>query len=58
MEDMDLKGFSGRVRLFPLPGVAVFPHVVAPLHIFEPRYRRMTADALDGDRLHLPLTSR
>lgn len=51
MDDMDLKGFSGRVRLFPLPGVAMFPHVVAPLHIFEPRYRKMTADALAGDRL-------
>lgn len=51
MDDMDLKGFSGRVRLFPLPGVVMFPHVVAPLHIFEPRYRRMTADALEGDRL-------
>ena len=48
---MDLKGFSGRVRLFPLPGVVMFPHVVAPLHIFEPRYRRMTSDALDDDRL-------
>lgn len=48
---MDLRGFVGRVRLFPLPGVVVFPHVVAPLHIFEPRYRRMTADALGDDRL-------
>ncbi|WP_337176936.1 LON peptidase substrate-binding domain-containing protein [Paludisphaera sp.] len=51
MDDMDLKGASGRVRLFPLPGVVMFPHVVAPLHIFEPRYRRMTEDALAGDRL-------
>lgn len=51
MDDLDLKGFSGRARLFPLPGVVLFPRAVAPLHVFEPRYRRMTADALAGDRL-------
>ena len=51
MDDLDLSHFSGRVRLFPLPGVVLFPHVVAPLHIFEPRYRAMTEDALAGDRL-------
>src|SRR5262249_31343099 len=28
-----------------------FPHVMQPLHIFEPRYRQMAADALEGDRL-------
>ena len=51
MDDLDLKGFSGRVRLFPLPGFVMFPHTVAPLHIFEPRYRAMTEHALEGDRL-------
>lgn len=45
-----LVNFSGRVPLFPLPDVAFFPHVLLPLHIFEPRYRQMTADALDGER--------
>jgi uncharacterized protein len=44
-------GFAGTVRLFPLPNVVLFPQVVAPLHIFEERYRRMTADALARDRL-------
>ncbi len=39
------------LRLFPLSGVVFFPHSVLPLHIFEPRYREMTEDALDGDRL-------
>jgi Lon protease-like protein len=39
------------LRLFPLSGVVFFPHCVLPLHIFEPRYRQMTEDALDGDRL-------
>jgi Lon protease-like protein len=41
----------GMVPLFPLPGVVLFPHAQLPLHIFEPRYRRMTADALASDRL-------
>lgn len=43
--------FSGAVRLFPLPNAVLFPHVLLPLHIFEPRYIEMTRDALDGDRL-------
>src|SRR5262245_64124765 len=47
----ELTGFDGTVRLFPLPNVVLFPHVVQPLHIFEPRYRQMTADALDSNRL-------
>jgi uncharacterized protein len=38
------------VPLFPLPNVVLFPRAVLPLHIFEQRYREMTADALDGDR--------
>jgi len=36
--------------LFPLAGPALFPHCVAPLHVFEPRYRALTADALAGER--------
>ena len=43
--------FSGRIRLFPLPNLVVFPHVMQPLHIFEPRYRAMLEEALAGDRL-------
>src|SRR5439155_19684170 len=46
-----LNQFGGVARLFPLPNVVLFPHVVQPLHIFEPRYRQMTADALEDDRL-------
>lgn len=37
--------------LFPLPTTVLFPTVFLPLHIFEPRYRDMVADALAGDRL-------
>jgi hypothetical protein len=29
----------------------LFPNVFLPLHIFEPRYRDMVADALEGDRM-------
>ena len=36
--------------LFPLPNVVLFPGMLLPLHIFEPRYRAMTADALEADR--------
>jgi hypothetical protein len=39
------------IPLFPLPNVVLFPSVCLPLHIFEPRYREMVADALDGDRM-------
>jgi len=46
-----LRGFSGRVRLFPLPNLVLFPHVMQPLHVFEPRYRELLEDALAGDRL-------
>ena len=47
----DLQNFDGTTRLFPLPNLVLFPFVIQPLHIFEPRYRQMTADALAGDRL-------
>jgi len=39
------------IPIFPLPNVVMFPNVFLPLHIFEPRYREMVADALEGDRL-------
>jgi uncharacterized protein len=41
---------SRRIPLFPLPGVVLFPGTLLPLHIFEPRYRAMVADALAGER--------
>ena len=46
-----LKGFSGKARLFPLPNLVLFPHVMQPLHVFEPRYRELIEDALAGDGL-------
>lgn len=43
--------FSGVARLFPLPNVVLFPHVMQPFHIFEKRYVEMLEDALESDRL-------
>lgn len=42
---------SSTIPIFPLPTVVLFPNVFLPLHIFEPRYRQMVADALSGDRM-------
>ncbi len=36
--------------LFPLPNVVLFPQMAMPLHVFEPRYRKMVADALESHR--------
>ncbi len=32
--------------IFPLPELVLFPDVVIPLHIFEPRYQRLISDLL------------
>jgi Lon protease-like protein len=50
-EDYDLRDFANVCRLFPLPRVVLFPHAVLQLHIFEPRYKQMTEDALASDKL-------
>ena len=47
----DANTFSGVVRLFPLPNLVLYPHVMQPLHIFEDRYREMLEDALADDQL-------
>jgi Lon protease-like protein len=39
------------IPLFPLPNVVLFPQVLLPLHIFEPRYRQMVQDVAAGDEL-------
>jgi Lon protease-like protein len=39
------------IPIFPLPDVMLFPGMSVPLHIFEPRYRAMVADALKGNRI-------
>src|SRR5207248_5214317 len=37
--------------IFPLPGAVLLPHALVPLHIFEPRYRKMTRDCVEGLRV-------
>ena len=51
MRDIDVQDLPAVIPLFPLPNVVLFPHLLLPLHIFEPRYRAMTQDALDGSGL-------
>ena len=41
-----LADFDGRLPLFPLPGVVLFPCSLLPLHVFEPRYRALVKAAL------------
>jgi Lon protease-like protein len=38
-----------RLPLFPLP-LVLFPRASQPLHVFEPRYRRLLADVLEATR--------
>lgn len=47
----DEERFRGATRLFPLPDLVMYPHVVQPLHVFESRYREMLNETLDGDGL-------
>ena len=39
------------IPVFPLPTTVLYPATPLPLHIFEPRYRQMTADVLKGIRM-------
>lgn len=50
-DSFSLEDFSGTTRIFPLPNLVVFPHVVQPLHIFESRYVEMLEDAIAGDHM-------
>jgi len=40
--------FGKAMPLFPLDSVTLLPQQVLPLHIFEPRYRQLIGDVLDG----------
>lgn len=42
-----LPDISRSVPVFPLPDVVLFPHAHLPLHIFEPRYRKMVEDIIE-----------
>jgi Lon protease-like protein len=45
------RGVPDVIPIFPLEGATLFPNGSYSLHIFEPRYRAMVADALKGDRI-------
>lgn len=47
-----------KAPVFPLGNVVFFPHTFLPLHVFEPRYRAMVADALGGERLIVVVLAR
>lgn len=51
MHDLPAIDFGDPIAIFPLPACVLLPYATIPLHIFEPRYRRMIADALEGRRL-------
>ena len=44
-----MKPMTLRLPIFPLAGAILFPRSQLPLHIFEPRYREMVRDAIDGN---------
>ena len=37
-----------RLPIFPLPGAVLLPFALIPLHVFEPRYRKMLRDCVAG----------
>jgi Lon protease-like protein len=40
-----------QIAVMPLPNAILFPRVLLPLHIFEPRYKKMLADCLTEERM-------
>jgi Lon protease-like protein len=49
-DDLDPDALSA-LAIFPLPNAVLLPGGLLPLHVFEPRYRELTRDCLDGSRL-------
>lgn len=50
MESSEEGNYPREIPLFPL-SVVLFPGTPLPLHIFEPRYRRLLSDVQGGDKL-------
>ena len=49
MDDSErVKRALSHLPIFPLPGAVLLPRAQVPLHIFEPRYRKMTRDCEEG----------
>ena len=48
-EEMSISVNFGRpMPLFPLHTVVLMPQQVVPIHVFEPRYKQMVSESLDG----------
>lgn len=45
------QNLPAEIPIFPLPETSLFPGVSRPFLIYEPRYREMIADALEGDKI-------
>ncbi len=43
----DLLRALDELPIFPLPRLVFFPNTMLPLHVFEPRYRKMLTDCLE-----------
>lgn len=39
------------VALFPIPNAVAFPGTIFPLHVFEPRYRKLVQDCVEEQRM-------
>ena len=48
---MSIQSGALQVALFPIPDVVAFPGTVLPLHVFEPRYRRLVNDCVSEDMM-------
>lgn len=51
IRSIDFAAALGDVPVFPLPNAVLFPGALLPLHVFEPRYREMTRQALATTRV-------
>ena len=47
-ESERVRGELPRLPIFPLPGIVLLPGAQIPLHVFEPRYRRLVRDCARG----------
>ena len=47
----DQQNLPTKIPVFPLSNFIFFPKTSVPLNIFEPRYLKMTEDAMSSNRL-------
>lgn len=48
-QEEKVRAALGQLKVFPLPTAVLLPGTAIGLHVFEPRYRALARDALDGD---------